>query len=301
VLQMGSRSSSSTAISRKRPGCLPWAPVTVGNTYARMRIDGAATPAEAIKSMNSMCGIGKTVFPAAANAGDHSDIPLFAKLPFASRERVLSGAHIERVAVNTTLFCEGDEPTQFHVVLRGLIDVSRTHRERRCTVLLMTVGDSFMPAAALSDEPYLVSARTLTPSRILVIDAAVVRDEVDRTPEFARAIARLVSGQWRMALRIILDLKCRSASERLAAFLLRLHDAHLPGAVAEIPFAKHQLAARIGMQPETLSRTLQVLADNGLRVRGREVIVVDRAKVEGFCGPDPYPKQGEADLGVNAL
>ena len=251
--------------------------------------------------MSTMASISATIWADAAIAGDRADIPLFASLPHASRARILNAARIERVPANTTLFCEGDEPSEFHAVLRGLIDVSRTHRDRHCTVLLMTAGDVFMPAAALSNEPYLVSATTLTPSRIMVIDAAVVRSEVERTPEFALAIARLVSGQWRMALRIILDLKCRSASERLAAFLLRLHDARPPGTVAEIPFAKHQLAARIGMQPETLSRTLQVLADNGLRVRGREIIIVDRSKVEVFCGPDPYPKHGEADLGVYAL
>lgn len=251
--------------------------------------------------MRGMASIGATVWADAAIDRDRSDIPLFAALPQASRARILDAARIERVTANTTLFREGDEPREFHAVLRGLIDVSRTHLDRHCTVLLMTAGDVFMPAAALSSEPYLVSATTLTPSRIMVINAAIVRNEVERTPEFALAIARLVSGQWRMALRIILDLKCRSASERLAAFLLRLHDARAPGTVAEIPFAKHQLAARIGMQPETLSRTLQVLADNGLRVRGREIIIVDRSKIEIFCGPDPYPKHGEADLGVHAL
>lgn len=260
-----------------------------------------ANPVRAAEPMIMTSAIGAAVPTGGSSFADQIDIPLFATLPRASRERILSGARIERVAAGAMLFSEGDPPKEFHAVLRGMIDLSRSHRDRHCTVLLMTAGDVFMPAAALSHEPYLVSARALTASRILVIDAMAVREEVDRTPEFALAIARLVSGQWRMALRIILDLKCRSASERLAAFLLRLHDSRPPGTVAQIPFAKHQLAARIGMQPETLSRTLQVLADNGLRVRGREIILVDRARIESFCGPDPYPRHSEADLGVHVL
>lgn len=251
--------------------------------------------------MSTMLATGAESRVIALPTPDSLDIPLFASLPRASRERILRDARVDRVPANTTLFREGEPPTEFHVLLRGMIDISRTHRGRHCTVLLMTAGDVFMPAAALSSELYLLSAQTLTPSRIMTLDADVVREEVDRTPQFAVAIARLVSGQLRMALRIILDLKCRSASERLAAFLLRLHDARPPGTVAQIPFAKHQLAARIGMQPETLSRTLQVLADNGLRVRGREIIVVDRATIEAFCGPDPYPGRGEGDLGVHVL
>ncbi len=251
--------------------------------------------------MSTTPAIAATLETTALYAGEWADIPLLASLPRASRDRILRGARVDRLPAGATLFCEGDPPIDFHILLRGMIDLSHNHCGRHYTVLLMTAGDVFMPAAALSSEPYLVSARTLTPSRILVLDAALVREEVLHTPSFALAIARLVSGQWRMALRIILDLKCRSASERLAAFLLRLHDARPPGTIAQIPFAKHQLAARVGMQPETLSRTLQVLADNGLRVRGREIIVWDRARVEAFCGPDPYPGRSEGDLGVHVL
>lgn len=55
------------------------------------------------------------------------------------------------------------------------------------------------------------------------------------------------------------------------------------------------------MQPETLSRTLQTLAANGLYLRGREIIVTSRPVIEGFCGPDPYPSASEYELGVHAL
>ena len=103
------------------------------------------------------------------------------------------------------------------------------------------------------------------------------------------------------AVKIILDLKCRSPSQRLGAFLLRLHDAAQPGPPAEVPFSKRQLASRIGMQPETLSRTLQTLAANGLYLRGREIMVTNRAAIEEFCGPDPYPPATEYELGVHAL
>jgi len=164
----------------------------------------------------------------------------------------------------------------------------------------MAAGDVFMPAAALYAEPYLISAHALTASRILMIDSEIVRREAKSSTELALGLARVMAGQWRVALKIILDLKCRSPSQRLAAFLLRLHDSG-EAAPAEIPFSKRQLASRIGMQPETLSRTLQTLAANGLYLRGREIIVTNRAAAEEFCGPDPYPPASEYELGVHAL
>jgi CRP/FNR family transcriptional activator FtrB len=230
-----------------------------------------------------------------------ADLPLLGGLPEPVRERLLDASRIERFGPREELFGVAEIPTHLHIVLSGIIDLSCSHKGNECTALMMAAGDVFAPAAALYAEEYLVSARALAPSRILIIDAKVVRQEARNCTELALALARVIAGQWRVALKIILDLKCRSPSQRLAAFLLRLHDGAQPGLPAEIPFSKRQLASRIGMHPETLSRTLQTLAANGLHLRGRQIIVTNRSAAEEFCGPDPYPPASEYELGVHAL
>ena len=230
-----------------------------------------------------------------------ADLPLLGGLPEPVRERLLEASRVERFGPREELFRVAELPTHLHIVLSGIIDLSCSYKGNECTALMMAAGDVFAPAAALYAEPYLVSARALAPSRILMIDADVMRQEARTCPELALALARVMAGQWRVGLKIILDLKCRSPSQRLAAFLLRLHDGAQSGLPAEIPFSKRQLASRIGMQPETLSRTLQTLAANGLHLRGRQIIVTNRSATEEFCGPDPYPPASEYELGVHAL
>lgn len=230
-----------------------------------------------------------------------AELPLLAALPKPVRERLLDSSRSERFPPRAELFTKGGAADDLHIVLSGLVDLSCAYKGNECTALMMAAGDVFMPAAALYSEPYLISARALTAVRILMLDASVVRQEAQSCTELALGLARVLAGQWRVALKIILDLKCRSPSQRLAAFLLRLHDAAQTGAPAEIPFSKRQLASRIGMQPETLSRTLQTLAANGLYLRGRQIIVTNRAAAEEFCGPDPYPPASEYELGVHAL
>ena len=232
---------------------------------------------------------------------DIANLPLLRGLGPGTRDRLLETARIERFAPSARIFAERDIPEHLYVVLNGIIDLSCSYKQHESTALLLAGGDVFMPAAALHEEPYLVSARALTASRLLLIDAATVRQQTATSPQLALAIARIMAGQWRVALKIILDLKCRSPSQRLAAFLLRLHDASPGGTIPEVPFSKRQLASRIGMQPETLSRTLQTLAANGLYLRGREIIITDRAGIERFCGPAPYPSANEFELGVHAL
>ncbi|HEX3422320.1 MAG TPA: helix-turn-helix domain-containing protein [Sphingomicrobium sp.] len=230
-----------------------------------------------------------------------AELPLLGRLPRPVRERLLASSRVERIAARSELFTKGEIPKCLHIVLNGIVDLSCSYKGNECTALMMAAGDVFMPAAALYAEPYLISAHALTASRILMIDAEVVRSEARSSTELALGLARVMAGQWRVALKIILDLKCRSPSQRLAAFLLRLHDACEAGPAAEIPFSKRQLASRIGMQPETLSRTLQTLAANGLYLRGRQIIVTNRVAAEEFCGPDPYPPASEYELGVHAL
>ena len=230
-----------------------------------------------------------------------TELPLLGSLPKPVRDRLLESSRTEKLAPRTELFTKGEMPKDLHIVLSGIVDLSCCYKANEYTALMMAAGDIFMPAAALYAEPYLISAYALTASRILMIDAEVVRHEARNSTELALGLARVMAGQWRVALKIILDLKCRSPSQRLAAFLLRLHDAAQPGTAAEVPFSKRQLASRIGMQPETLSRTLQTLAANGLYLRGRQIIVTNRAAIEEFCGPDPYPPATEYDLGVHAL
>jgi len=234
-------------------------------------------------------------------AAANGEVPILSTLPAAVRQRLIDASLLERFAPRAELFRDGELPRHLHIMLSGLVDLSCSYKGSECSALMMAAGDVFMPAAALYSEPYLVSAHALTPSRVLLVDAKAVRQETRKCPELAVALARVMAGQWRVALKIILDLKCRSPSQRLGAFLLRLHDASQPGPPAEIPFSKRQLASRIGMQPETLSRTLQTLAANGLYLRGREIIVTNRAAIDEFCGPDPYPPATEYELGVHAL
>jgi len=241
-------------------------------------------------------------FAGAARFGcDPDELPFLGQLPKPVRDRLLAVSRIERFAPRAQLFGGAQMPSDLHIVLSGMIDLSSSYRGGECTVLMMAAGDVLIPAAALYSEPYLVSAHALTPSRLLAVDAKAVRQEAHKCPELALSLARVLAGQWRVALKIILDLKCRSPSQRLGAFLVRLHDASQPGPPAELPFSKRQLASRIGMQPETLSRTLQTLAANGLYLRGREIIVTNRGAIEDFCGPDPYPPATEYELGVHAF
>ncbi|MGN6057803.1 MAG: helix-turn-helix domain-containing protein [Sphingomicrobium sp.] len=195
----------------------------------------------------------------------------------------------------------GEPLDGLHIVGRGIIDLTHVDGEDECGVLLLSAKDLLLPATTLFREPALVSARALTTAKVIVIDGAVTQEAMNSSTVFAINAMKAVSGQWRMAVRNILDLNCRSAAQRLGAFLLRIADLQPGAGAAVLPIPKRHLAVRLGMTAETLSRMLQVVANHGLYLRGRTIIIRDRSAIEEFCGPDPYPEKDERVLDVFAL
>jgi CRP/FNR family transcriptional activator FtrB len=196
---------------------------------------------------------------------------------------------------------QGSRMRSLQLVYRGLVDLARIDGDHECGVLLLSTKDLLLPGTALFGEPSLVAARALTTVKVIVLEAEALNLALSESNVLAGNILKAVSGQWRMAVRNILDLNCRTAAQRLAAFLLRLVDLQADSSVPILPIAKRHLATRLGMTAETLSRMLQVVADHGVHVRGRSIIVHDRERAEAFCGPDPYPSRDDRELNVFAL
>lgn len=219
---------------------------------------------------------------------------------FAKRQARLGLLASHKFMPGDLICLAGDRLESLHMLERGIVELCQPRNATDCSVLLLSAGDLLFPAAGLFNEPCLTSARAITPVRTVALEIEAVRAEARCNPSVAMDLSRVMGGQWRMAVRHILDLRCRNVSQRLASFLLRLIDeSPLPGE-AQLPFSKGALAARIGASPETLSRSIQTIASEGLVLRGREIVLRDRYRIEKFCEPSPYPSENELGLEVHA-
>lgn len=228
-------------------------------------------------------------------------LPLFSGLPGEEISRLLLVSTVQQYPPATLLFEEGDLPVGLHVVIDGTVEIFSRSAGHEWGLMLMNAGDLFMPGAVLFDEPYTTSARTVGFGRLLLLESGIVRSLAATFSSFAIQLSRAMAGQLRIAVRQVLDLKSRTAAQRLAYFLLDIADSSI-AAEPELPMRKRNLAARLGMTPETLSRTLQILAENGLFLRGRQIIVRDRSKIDRFCGQkDHYRPPVEHRLDVHSL
>jgi CRP/FNR family transcriptional activator FtrB len=155
-------------------------------------------------------------------------------------------------------------------------------------ISLINPVSTFILAAVVSDQPYLNSARTLADSRVLLIPAPRVRAVFDQDVAFARIVARELAFAYRSSVKKLKGYMARSSVERLANWILT--EAHKGAAQGNIvvPFDRGTLASHIGTTRENLSRSLALLTEHGVRIRGREIVIDSKQQLEAFAGPQRF-------------
>lgn len=222
------------------------------------------------------------------------DLALFRDMEPAHFQSLMRGAYHQTFPPQVTLIEEGQQADFLHVITEGAVEMFARWNDRETTMAIVRPVSTFILAACISDLPYLMSARTLMPSRIVMIPGADLRKVFASDPIFAQAIVRELATCYRSVVRHAKGLKLRASKERLAAYLIRQAGAPTGAARFQLPIEKRLLASYLGMTPENLSRALRLLRDDGVTVDGMRVEVRDLAKLAAIARPNPLMDGAES-------
>lgn len=223
-------------------------------------------------------------------------LPMFARVTEPQLSALTLRGSLQRYPRGTLLFQEGDRADFLMVLLEGGVELfARDQGGTEAVVETLFPVDSFILAAALTGAPYLMSARTLLPSRVLLLDADIFRAAVAADPDLSAPVMAELAQHFRRLVRQIKDLKLRTGVQRLGCYVLGL-----AGGADEVqlPFDKRTLASRLGMSAENLSRALSALRDHGLSVQGNRLLIQDRERLTAFSRPDPLIDAAEGRLSL---
>ncbi len=214
-------------------------------------------------------------------------LPLFEGLESDMLERLLEPGRIVCPARGEQLFTRGEHAACFYVVLVGWVKVFRTTAEGRESVVhVFTRGESFAEAAIFAGGDYPVSASAATPARLLAVPADPFLSILEEEPRVARNMLAAMSRHLRELVTALEQLQAHSASQRLATFLLGLVSSGDGPADLHLPIDKGLIAARLGMKPETLSRALAALREEGLEISGERIHVPDVGHLRALANID---------------
>jgi len=215
-------------------------------------------------------------------------LPLFAGVSPAIRGNLLNSAVAHGAPAGAVLFEQGDAPNFQHVVVSGSVQLfGRSAARREVLIEVVRAPDLIIPAAVVTDSPYLMRAVAPEPSRILLIHAAAFRAAVASDPDLARQVIDSLAGQFRRMVRQVKNLKLRSAVERVGCYILVLSSRQGTPDRAVLPYEKKLIASELGMTRESFSRSLATLQKSGVAVQGDTIAIVDSARLAAKCKPDP--------------
>jgi CRP/FNR family transcriptional activator FtrB len=218
---------------------------------------------------------------------DIRQLHLFEEMADASFEALMRGSYVQNFPPRVELITEGDPSDFLHVILSGAVDLFSSWNGRETSMATVRPVSTFILAATIRDAPYLMSARTLEKSRIVLIPSQDVRAVFDTDNQFARAIVTELAQCYRMMVKAQKDLKLRTSLERLANHLLQQHKQSGGIELFTLAFEKRRLASLLGMTPENLSRAFKGLQPHGVTIDANSVRISDPDRLAQFAKPSP--------------
>jgi CRP/FNR family transcriptional activator FtrB len=214
-------------------------------------------------------------------------LPLFADMGEANFAAMLQAAYLQVFPPQVKLLSEGDAADFLHVVVDGCVELFAEANGRETTLALVRPVSTFILAAVLKDAVYLMSARTIEKSRVLMIPSRDIRDAFERDAAFARSLVSELASAFRAAIKEQKNQKLRTGVERLANFVLALHRDQGGNGSLTLPCDKKTLASLLGMAPENLSRAFGNLKPYGVDVVGAEIKLSKLRDLELLAKPTP--------------
>lgn len=235
--------------------------------------------------------------------GEIRRLPLFRNMLQAHFAALMQAAYAQRFPAGLELIRQGERADFLHLVVEGSVELYADWQGRTTTMAVIQPVGTFILAACVRDLPYLMSARTLEPSRLLLVPASDLRAIFRSDPEFAISIVGELAGAFRSMARHAKNLKLRTSRERIASYLLKQSQSAGGADRFVLQVEKRLVASYLGMTPENLSRALKSLAPDGVLLKGQVVTITDRARLMAACppdilidGPDPEPMSGGVSL-----
>jgi CRP/FNR family transcriptional regulator len=216
--------------------------------------------------------------------------PLFAAFDDATFEDVLRGSRVTPVSAGKLVFQRGAPATRFFILLEGAVNLvlhSRLGDEK--VVETLRTGSCFAETLLFEDDPvYATSAVVVADAVVLAVPSAAYRAALEGSALTCLHLLTSVSRRVDALVREVEAQSLTDARTRIVRHVLELAatGSAIPSSAVELklPEPKRRLAARLGIAPETLSRTFRALRNAGLMaVHGQTIRIddLDRLRAAG--------------------
>jgi len=204
---------------------------------------------------------------------------LFSSLPEHDLEQLVQLCRLVKLDNEAPLFHQGADAQQFYLVLSGTIKLFRVSPDGLTKVIeVIRQGEAFAEALMfLQQKAYPLNAEAMGKAEVIAIPSQRYKEMILATPECALGVMGNMAMKLHRRINEIEILTLQNTRHRLANYLFGLlsDPAASTGAI-ELPMAKQLIASQLAMQPETFSRLIKEMKQQGLiSVKGGHIDVHD--------------------------
>lgn len=206
---------------------------------------------------------------------------LFAALTDAQWATIVPHVHVRAFEPRQRLFSQGDRADAFFLLRRGVVKLFRVSAEGQEKIMrLIGPQMSFAESVMFMDEPrYPVHAAGIEPGELIVIETSAYLDLLQESFGTCRVVMEKMTQRIQAHWDEIEGLTLQNSRYRVVNYLLALVPEGTAGDVrVTLPSRKSLIATQLAITPETLSRILHGLGDEGLiEVHNYDVRIHDLA------------------------
>lgn len=207
------------------------------------------------------------------------------------KQRLLATSVRHQLTEGQHLFRQQDAADHFFIISYGLIKLYRLSVDGDEKIMgLSGPNASFAEGVLFMEQPrYPVNAQALEDSEVIGLNRSTYVDILAESFPTCLSVMGEVTGRIQGLLNEIESLTLRDSRYRVLNFLVNLLPRNAqPATTIRLPAPKGAIAARLSIRPETLSRTLRMLSEEGLiEVRGNIIRI-------------PEPDKLRTDVGIQA-
>jgi CRP/FNR family transcriptional regulator, dissimilatory nitrate respiration regulator len=212
---------------------------------------------------------------------------LLASVPDDLVDTILSQTEVRSFGRGTTIFLQGETAENVYIVLEGWVKLFRISQNgAEAVVGVFTKGQSFGEAVAFRSDVYPVAAEAVTDCRTMPVRAGRILEMMKSRPELCTAMLSATFMHLHALVAQVEQLKAHTGAQRLAEFLIELCPVAEGGCAVTLPYDKVLIAGRLGMKPESLSRSFARLKEVGVTVSQNHAAISDVALLRAYVDED---------------
>lgn len=215
-------------------------------------------------------------------------LPFFAGISNKTLSEILQHAQVKEYKKGKLLFLEGEHNTRFYIILSGWVKLFKgTASGEEAILQMLSGGDILSESAVFLNAQHAFSAQIAEDAMILTFPAPIIREYIRNNNEFAVNMLTNLSLRSQMLIHQVESTRLKSVQERVGWFLLKLvlNEDNFSGAI-KLPYDKAMIASYLDMKPETFSRTLKLLKEDGFKIENNTIILPDIQSLCGYCDFD---------------